>query len=331
MNAQEINEQVTARIIDALEGGTVPWNQPWSCSYEGNGLHTSAATGKPYRGINQFTLLMEAMTRGYDSRYWLTFKQAQKESFKQWCRREGASQDDPEALDAFQHDEGGYTGVRKGEQSALVVFFKRVKIKPTAEEVAAARAQGKTAKPKTIPLLKSFRVFNYAQTDLERPRKDGQREDTDAPEFTPHDAAQRVLDDSGAVIGHGGDRAFFSPALDRIQLPQPTDFHAPDLYYHTAFHELTHWTGHSSRLARIEPGSNFGSDPYAKEELVAELGAAILAGMTGIDNERQHEQEAAYIKSWIRRFKEDKKLIVQAGTQAQRAIDYLTGATFNDD
>jgi antirestriction protein ArdC len=128
-------------------------------------------------------------------------------------------------------------------------------------------------------------------------------------------------------IIHGKGRASYSPVEDRVFMPDAGMFNSPESYYSTLFHELTHATGHASRLARkevMEPNS-FGSDPYSREELVAEMGAAFLAGHGGIESQVL-EPSASYIQEWLSRLKDDRKLVVHAAAQAQRACDFIRGS-----
>jgi antirestriction protein ArdC len=198
--------------------------------------------------------------------------------------------------------------VRKGERSSLIVFFKKHVVK----ERNAATGEDKE---KTIPLLRAFNVFNLDQVD-NLPAKFAPAEDTRS-EFERHEHAEKLL--AQASVTHGGDRAFYSPSADVIRLPQPSQFDNPACYYATGLHELTHWTGHTKRLAR-EYGKRFGDSAYAREELVAEMGAAFLCAHSGIAAKLQH---AEYIGSWIKTLKEDKRAVLVAASAAQRAADFV--------
>jgi antirestriction protein ArdC len=141
-----------------------------------------------------------------------------------------------------------------------------------------------------------------------------------ANEWTPHAAAESVLFHSGATIRHKGYKAFYSTVNDWIYLPPQHLFADAESYYATALHELTHWTGHTDRLGR-KLGIRFGSDAYAMEELIAELGSAFLCAQCRIDGHLQH---AAYIGNWLEVLKKDKRAVFVAAAQAQKASDYLT-------
>lgn len=294
----QIYQEVTNTIIAALEQGTVPWHRPWRVD---GGVHMNLKNKRAYRGVNQFLLDFSASLAGYRSPYWLTFKQAQ--------------------------ELGG--SVRKGEKSTLVVFWKILTVdkRDTAGNVVTDDT-GRIVKTK-IPLLKYYRVFNVEQCD-------GIPEDKipvmEKPEdFNPIEAAQAIIDlmPKRPEIHHRGGRAFYRPASDEVTLPEPEQFDSPEHYYLTAYHELVHSTGHEDRLHRVKDWTMFGSDPYAKEELVAEMGAAMLAGFAEI-NMPTVENSAAYIASWLKRFKDDKKLVVQAASKAQQAADFILGDTFGN-
>lgn len=289
----KIYTMVTDRIVKALEEGTVPWQRPWRVE---GGVHKNLVSKKGYRGVNQFLLDLTAMSAGYSSPWWMSYKQA--------------------------GELGG--NVKKGEKATVVVFFKPIKVKTDERD-----ENGKEVL-RTIPLLRYYRVFNVEQTEGIPAEKIPQVKAED-PEFTPIEQAEKVIAEmpNRPTFSHGGDRAYYMPSTDAVRLPKPEKFDAPEHYYSTAFHEFVHSTGHKSRLARIKDWTGFGSDPYAREELVAEMGAAMLDSVVGIENTTA-DNSAAYIASWIKRFQEDKKLLVQAGSKAQAAADYILGIEHED-
>lgn len=205
--------------------------------------------------------------------------------------------------------------VRKGEHGTHVILWKPVPKKDESGEEAG-----------NYMLLKQYVVFNAEQCDdvPALPEPEG------LSEHTPNERAELLtagyVNGRGPALIHRGDHAAYTPLDDKVYMPIPEAFQSPESYYLTLFHELTHSTGHESRLNRLEPAT-FGSDPYAREELVAELGAAMLAGLIGLP-EDDSDQSAAYIGSWLRRLKDDRKLVVQAAAQAQKAADMITGETF---
>jgi len=197
--------------------------------------------------------------------------------------------------------------VRKGEKATHIVFYSPV-TKPAKGEDGEEGA--------TYRMLKTFCVFNASQVDGYTPPVT----DDEAKPFDTSAACEATLIQSGAMISHGGDVALYSPSVDRIQLPNKGAFISAADYYATAFHELTHWTGHKSRLDRT--GGKYGSAAYAYEELVAEMGAAFLCQDHGIDGKLQH---AAYIKSWLSALKNDSRLVFKAAAAAQKSADLING------
>jgi len=281
----DIYQTVTNKIIAALEAGTAPWLCPWATK-PGQAIPANLSSGRVYRGINVLLLNMVQIAQGYPLNRWLTFNQARSL--------------------------GGC--VRKGEHGSTVVFFKLLGCQ--AEDVAVHTASD-APKRKVIPLLRSFTVFNAAQVDGLPEALTAVPAPTGG--WSPVDAAEAVLEASGAVIRHGGDRAFYRPADDIIQLPLASQFPQADAYYGTALHELTHWTGAPDRCHRPLLGRQH-IEAYAYEELIAEMGSAFLCSNVGIAGELQH---ASYIEHWLTALKSDKRLIFSAASAAQRAVDFL--------
>ncbi|MDE2106303.1 MAG: DUF1738 domain-containing protein [Patescibacteria group bacterium] len=278
-------QHITDRIIALLEQGTVPWHKPWKASTD---LPRNLVSRKPYRGVNVFLLL----AMGYESPFWLTFRQASQL--------------------------GGT--VRKGEKSCPVVFWKRL----TIEDAEHGEA-------KTIPVLRLYHVFNATQCDLPAGRQAALGDPippaqamAPSPETQPEEIVAHMP--RRPLIKHDFVQAFYSPREDIVGLPARERFDGNGSYYSTLFHELVHSTGHETRLKRstLTDKAGFGSDPYCKEELVAELGAAFLCGQAEIAA-RTIENSAAYLKEWLTRLRDDKALIVQAAAQAQKAADFILG------
>lgn len=243
---------------------------------------------KPYRGINAFTLGMTDRT----SPFWLTFKQAL--------------------------DLGGH--VKKGEQSQPVIYYKLVEKRDDADHVKL-RDDGR---PDRIPLVRWANVFNLDQTEgIEAPVL----EVTQSPAQPLEKAAAIVQKAKLCPIHHIGFAALYSPTDDVIRLPAPTTFCNQESYFQTLYHEMTHASGHGSRLDRegITQPVRFGSEKYSKEELIAELGAAFLSSEAGILSQVQFENSAAYLASWIQTLENDPKMIVSAASHAQRSTDYILG------
>ena len=209
--------------------------------------------------------------------------------------------------------EGGR--VKKGEKAAQVVFWKWLDVED----------EEKPGEMKKIPLLKSFAVFHIDQCEGLKPKHT-----TAAPAqiLQPDKAADQIITDyltrSGVKLVHQeGDRAFYRPSADTVTLPLLAQFKELAEYYSTAFHELTHSTGHTSRLNRLSKVACFGSEDYSKEELVAEIGAAALVNHAGLETSSSFRNSAAYIQSWLKALQNDKRLIVSAAGQAEKACNLI--------
>jgi antirestriction protein ArdC len=282
MNVYEI---ITERILGKLEEGTVPWRKPWQGGEAG--MPRNLVTGQPYRGINVFLLA----AAGYESPYWLTFRQA---------RQRGGS-------------------VRAGEHGTPVVFWKW----HHAQEQDAENGRNR----RRIPFLRYYTVFNVSQCDgvfVPVTSMPPQRE------LSPIQRCEEVVAGmpDAPVIESGRTRAAYLPGRDRIIMPPRSAFESAEGYYATLFHELVHSTGHERRLSRpaVMDTAAFGSHAYSKEELVAEMGAAFLCGYTGIEATTL-ENAASYIDSWLRVLRGDSRMVVQAATHAQKAADLILGCT----
>lgn len=286
---------ITDRIIQQLEKGVVPWRKPWS----GEGSEpANLVSRKAYRGINVFMLSCSA----YGSPFWLTFKQADM-----W---------------------GGH--VRKGERGTPVVFWKF--FEGTERDDGGSSDNDAPARSKRAPLLRYYTVFNSEQCDG-LPAK--LLEVAKVPERTASPIADcdAILDGMPAnrpQIEHGFNGAYYRPSMDVIHMPRATQFDTDAAYYATLFHELTHATGHETRLNRkaLTGEIRFGSPSYSQEELVAEMGSAFLCGQAGIDTAPLVEQHAAYVSSWLAKLKGDSRLVVTAAAQAQKAADWILRRTW---
>ena len=203
--------------------------------------------------------------------------------------------------------------VKKGEKACPVVFWKQLAIEDK-----------ESAEQKKIPLLRLYYVFNVAQCEGLKNTPAAEAETFVATEAAEIVAGMPQL----PAIKHGMKQAFYSPPNDTVGMPERKRFDTEDVYHATLFHELVHSTGHEKRLKRtsITERNGFGSDPYCKEELIAELGSAFLCGHAGIV-ERTIDNSAAYLEGWLKQLKQDKTLIVYAAAQAQKAADFILGHT----
>lgn len=206
--------------------------------------------------------------------------------------------------------------VRKGEKSCPVVFWKPLKV-----------ADEESGDEKKIPLLRIYHVFNSSQCDGLKPMA---ASETTVPETKPAEIVANMP--CPPAIKHGMSRAYYSPLDDEVGMPDRGLFMEETGYYATLFHELVHSTGHKSRLHRstLIQNTGFGSDPYSREELIAELGSAFLCGYAEIVD-RTIDNSAAYLEGWLKQLRDDRTLIVQAAAQAQKAADYIIGIQFAEE
>lgn len=287
-NRQDVYTRITNTIVAELEKGIRPWVKPWSAENAiGKITRPLRHNGQAYSGINILMLWASAMEAGYAMPMWMTFRQAK---------------------------ELGAT-VRKGEKGSLVVYantLTRVEENEEGDPVA-----------QEIPFMKGYTVFNVEQIDglpdlyysKPAPR-------TDAPERINH--ADAYFAATKATLRHGGNRAYYNVMQDFVQMPYFETFRDPESYYATLAHEMTHWTRHNTRLDRDFGRKRWGDEGYAMEELVAELGAAFLCADLELTPEVR-DDHAAYIASWLKVLKENKRAIFTAAAHAQRAADFLSG------
>ena len=287
---------VTDEIVALLERGTLPWRQPWRTAGGGVPLRRG---GEGYRGINAFLLGMRAALMGYTSPYWMTYQQAR-------------------AMDAC---------VRKGERSSVVVYYGTAKAKDAEDGADGGGSPSDEGSDgaESYRFLKSYRVFNAAQIDgLDaRFHPEAEGDPADGPKAIP--ACQAFFDAIGADVAVGGDRACYVPSLDRIHMPPLARFESAEKFYATLGHEHVHYTKAPERLDRSFGASTFGSETYAKEELVAELGAALLGQQLGFTADHL-EDHAAYLESWLKVLRGDRRFLFRAGAHAQRAVDWMVKA-----
>lgn len=292
MKANNLYNQITNEIVKQLEAGIVPWQKPWqNGTFMGCVSHTS---GKPYSLLNQWLL-------NYRSGEYLTYKQIQAE--------------------------GGR--VKAGEKASIVVFWQFVEKK---ELEAVCDENGDEIETREViacryPILKSYYVFHIDQCEGIKPKFNNE---VKTNEHKPIEAAEEIIK---TYVNREGlkleikntNRAFYTPLVDRVEVPELAQYEVKEEFYSTLFHELTHSTGHAKRLNRdtLTKLAAFGDETYSKEELVAEIGAAFVCQMVGIDCEKAFKNSVAYIQGWLRALKGDNKLVIAAAAKAEQAANYI--------
>ena len=297
---KNVYQQVTDTIIELLEGQLEGWKRPWLVFGQDGDYARNATSRAYYRGINQFLLGFAMMKGDFFKSNWLTYKQAQ-------------------AL-------GGH--VRKGEKGQAIAFYKTAYIdeagkyygKDTYDQLSEGQRQNLGVK--VIPMLKLYTVFNVAQTEGLDPIHYAVQASEPLQDIERDDRAEALIRATGAQIEiTESNRAYYDRSRDLIKLPLREQFRGvAENFYATALHELVHWSGAEHRLNRPF-GKTFGDSQYAKEELIAELGAAFCSAALGF--EHSITNSAAYLQSWIGILKADNRAILRIAARAQRAADYL--------
>jgi len=279
---KSVYQRVTDQVLAELAKGTAPWRKPWRAEF---GLPRNLDSRKPYRGVNVLVLMSSALSAGYPANWWLTFNQAKAQ--------------------------GGH--VNKGERGYPVVFYQRTPVEPEGEDLAVDQPTKCNAHWR--PILKVYTVFNVAQCSGVAAPVEGLR-----LTWQPLEAAERIVEAAGLPIHYGGVEAYYRPAADSITVPPRTFFPTVMGFYETLLHELVHATGHESRLARTFGGQ--GTEAYAWEELIAEMGSAMLSVVVGVPAP-DFPNMAAYLHSWRSRMTRDPQAICEAAAAAQKAVEWL--------
>jgi antirestriction protein ArdC len=279
----DVYQKVTDAIVNAIEAGAGSYRMPWVVRQDKGFGPISISTVKPYRGINTIVLWAQSQSKGYASALWGTYQQ--------WLALGGQ--------------------VRKGEHGSPVVYWGSYESKQTGEDAED--------NARTRLFCKGYTVFNLEQVDnCKLPKRF-------EPKLSHNERIERAeafFSSVGVQVRDGANRAFYRPSTpEAVYLPGFEQFPKAVDYYSTLAHEVTHWTSHASRCDR-QLGKRFGSDEYAMEELVAELGSAYT--MAALELELTPRQDhAAYIDSWLRVLRTDKRAIFTAASQAQKAADWL--------
>lgn len=292
-----VYQMVTDRVIEQLEKGIIPWQKPWSGAGLLDGGAVNYVTRKPYSFLNQMLLGKEGE--------WLTFKQVKSL--------------------------GGY--VKKGAKAGMVVFFTTMtayKKKEVDEE--GNEIEVEITHSHSVPVLKYYHVFHIEDCeDIESKIKVSEPADN----LQPIDRAEKVI--NGYLAREKNlkfqndkptDRAYYSPALDLVSVPMLSQYQIVEEYYSTTFHELVHSTMPEYRCNRKGDEykiAAFGGEDYSKEELVAELGSAMICNAIGIDNEKAFNNSVSYIQGWLSKLKNNNNFIVWASSRAEKAAKYIMG------
>ncbi len=287
---KDVYNRITDKIVADLEKGVRPWMKPWSVEHAaGKITRPLRHNGQPYSGVNVLMLWMEAESQGYVAPIWMTFRQAK--------------------------ELGGH--VKKGEHGSLVVYANTLTKTETNEDTGEDEERH-------IPFMQGYTVFNVEQIEDLPAHYYASASPPSLSEAERNARLDAFFTATGADIRHGGNRAYYSPGPDTVQMPPFPFFRDPESYYATLAHECTHWTRHDKRLARDFGRKRWGDEGYAMEELVAEIGSAFLCADLHMTPEVR-EDHAAYIESWLKVLKNDKRAIFSAAAHAQRAADYLHG------
>ncbi len=300
---KDIYERLTEQAIAGLTSKGLEWFRPWTNAQGDIELPLNNHSKRYYKGVNVATLTAVMQEMGYEHNEWVTYKQANELKGQ----------------------------VRKGEKGTEVIFwvvgyYIDGKWYSTAQ---AARKAGHTPKDRDKTFsVRSYRVFNIGQCDSIEPR----RKSLKTEETAAREVSRRAVDVLEQYVGapqvkHGGSSAYYNPRKDVVQMPKVEQFSTSDSYDHTLFHELVHSTGHDTRLARkgVTDKIHFGSESYAQEELIAEMGAQYLCALTGTEAGTASQ---AYINNWCEKLNSEPRWIVYAASKAEKAVNHIlpTGA-----
>lgn len=288
-STNELRQQITNRIVEALESGNLPpWRKPWRCDPNA-GMPTNVVSKKRYSGINILLLEAASMRHGFESKHWGTYRQ--------WSALGGQVKKRPADIPA-------------GQFGTTIVFWspiKKTKIDESGEEYEDR-----------FFMMKSYTVFNVDQVEgMFDHLRVGHQPDTGNHGEQVFDQAETAITAIGADIRFGGSRAYYDTNGDFIQMPPRSSFSVPE-FYETMCHELTHWTEPAHRLSW-----NRKDEGYAMGELIAELGGCFMCSELGLPTADNMTNHISYLKNWLDAMKGDPKFIFQASTQASKAVDYL--------
>jgi antirestriction protein ArdC len=303
-DSQSALDKVTEQLLEKIKTGAVPWRKPFK-GIAGANLQRNPASKHIYTGVNQQVLSIMQLIRGYSDPRWMTYKQAETM--------------------------GGQ--VRKGEKAVYILVPMRVNTEDAT-----------TGEESSFVMFRAAAVFNVEQIDgLELPTLES--EGSKLNDFTPVEAHEFIVERyEKAMTARTGnpvkityrdmsdqEAPHWNPGSDRIVLPNQGQFNSPEELFDTLTHEMVHSTGHADRLDRTELGKDYGKPDgvaRAKEELIAEIGSALIADMFGVDS--SFDNTAAYVQSWLQRLKSHPEEVIQASKEAQKAVDYILGTDLGD-
>jgi antirestriction protein ArdC len=300
----EICQMVTDIVIEGLEKDICPWTKPWQSAQIG-GTPQNYGSKREYHSSNRIVLTSVMMAKGYDFNYWVTYKGAK--------------------------NLGG--NIKKGEKGVPVVFWKFIERTKTDDNGVEEEVR--------IPFLRYFTVWNISQCEnIEMPKKTKKKKNAPLKAIKEAEAVVKTYDereDSLTIKIQESERAYFQPSEDLIVCPtmrehvemakklKQTVTDGKQHFYSTLFHEMVHSTGTKDRCNRegVAGINHFGSHEYSKEELVAEIGSAVLGAKVGLTSERVMENTTAYCKGWAKKLKSEPKWIVWAGGRSEKAVNYI--------
>ena len=303
MAANDTNKlyyRITNQFIEALKHGAPPWRQPWSDTNQYCDRPVNAVTERKYSGINVTILWSSAISHGFTQDRWLTFKQVNKT--------------------------GGR--VKRGQKGTAAILYRDIQVPQRKTDGTHSVNENENPQTVTIKLIRGYTLFNVEQcVGLPDSVFKGPRIHDRKPVWKLHQQAEDLIISNGVDIRYTDDSASYAPKGDFINMPPKCAFNNESDYYSTLMHELTHWTGHASRLNRpgITTGGGVGTSVYAFEEMIAEIGSAFLCAEFRIARDPNHD---SYILSWIEVLENDPKAIFNSSAQAWKARNFLLGESY---
>lgn len=315
MQKLKVNQIITEQIINNLQKSG-QWVKSWE-SLE----NVNLVSKKAYTGINTLLLAMSREQHGYNSNYWLTYNQVLSLAD---CKSCGKKYQDSATTKKCCNNPDASCHVKQGSKSTMIIFYSQFDIKNTEKELDTLKNKEKAGTTQATFVLRYYRVFNLDQVDggdeLKKPELIGEHNEE---KINAYNLAFNYIKREKIEYTSFSNHACYIPSEDAIKMPDLKQFKSSDSYYKTLFHEITHSTGHEKRLDRFDgvTSTEFGSESYSKEELVAELGSLFLSSYAGLDVDIKNS--SAYINGWCKALKNDPQLIISASSKAQKAFDIV--------